>query len=64
MINKLSIKVNVSIDTEDTKHPIIIGVRRDNTTEKFLLIRRSEIIPPSITDAIPEINDIEVAMLI
>ena len=46
------------------KQPLIIGVRREDTAVKLRLTIKSEIIPPSITDATPEIKEADVAILI
>lgn len=59
-----SIKGITNIDIEAIRQPVIIGVKRETMTEKPFLIIKSEIIPPSITEAMPEINDAEVAILI
>ena len=45
------------------RQPIIIGVKREVIAENLFLIIKSEIIPPSITEAMPGINDAEVAIL-
>ena len=58
----LSMNGKLSIEIAAIRQPQIIGVKRENTGLRPFLIRRSESIPPSITDTIPEINAADVAI--
>ncbi len=63
IIKMLSINGSAKIAIDATRHPMIIGVNRENTAVKPFY-HKIGYIPPNITEAIPEIKDIDVAILI